>query len=116
MREKGSCREEVNCLPNFTFAPNKPCVVLPLADLHLPVFVANLHLPHLCHVCQSPDDSSELHSCHYDDCKALLMEGSAVSSHKFIKYSNFYPDCVGKHFSLIENVQLLTISAYQRLV
>lgn len=39
----------MNCLPNFSFAPNQPCVVLPLADLHLTVSEANLHLPHLCH-------------------------------------------------------------------
>lgn len=36
----------------FHLPPNQPCVVLPLADLHLPVSVANLHLPHLCHMCR----------------------------------------------------------------
>lgn len=56
---------------NFSFVPNQPCVVLPLADLHLLVSVPNLHLPHLCHMCQCPDGSNGHHVCHNDNYKAL---------------------------------------------
>lgn len=34
----------MHCLPNICFVPNQPCGVLALADLHLPVSVANRHL------------------------------------------------------------------------
>lgn len=43
--------KEVNReVPNSFFEPNRPCVVLPLADLNLPLSEANLHLPHVHHV------------------------------------------------------------------
>lgn len=42
--------KEVNREVPNSFEPNRPCVVLPLADLNLPLSEANLHLPHVRHV------------------------------------------------------------------
>lgn len=42
--------KEVNREVPNSFEPNRPCVVLPLADLNLPLSKANLHLPHVHHV------------------------------------------------------------------
>lgn len=54
--EANTAKNEYSCIiekedywevPNFFFAPNRPCVVLPLAELNLTLSEANFHLPHV---------------------------------------------------------------------